>query len=531
MSKKNLHIKKYLNEKLPEPEVQADDAWAQMNDMLGNNSPAPDSQVPGDSHFSSLLKGGLGLIAILGIVGSIWFFLPGNNQKNKAALKSENLSQDKNTSQYPIRTEHGEDTKNTLTKRETIKDSSGSIFSPDENKNGKKTTVSMNEQPDKLRPDKNSAIITNPSIQPKKEYFTSKSVKKGADTHTVQSGHSGSESHVSSSTKFERQQKVENNVTRNNTTRNTQPNVVPLERSKSTDQNNKSQNRTPGDRATGLDYSDAHIQKNTDNTGKQPISGFIENQDVSKKVAFSVQNLTPKSVHFNNLSKNLAKIVKYNSVTAQQKTSSSKEKKALFETLHVGLEWNAASALNSTKYIFTATDSTNKPYMLLIPGIWLSKDLTENQSLTLSFYANQTYFGGLKRIQRIGADSATFHENINLIKAAGINLSLQYNYHVISKLGVSAGVSYSPLRSALAQSDVENYLGEILPGPKLLLKKDNIAQYMKTNLFMVKTGLTFTPGRYQLGINLLIPFSNLSVTPTSSMKTVNGQFFFRFRIK
>jgi hypothetical protein len=531
VSKKNLHIKKYLNGKLPEPEVQADDAWAQMNDMLGNNSPAPDSQVPVNNHFRSLLKGGLGLVATLSIVGSIWFFLPKNSQKNKAAIKSENLSQDRNTSQYPIRTEHGEDTKNTLTKRETIKDSTGSIFSPNENKNGKKSTVSMNEQPDKLRSDKNSAIITNPSTQPKKEHFTSKSVKKGVDTHTVQSAHSGPERHISSSIKFEKQQKIENNVTRSNTTKNTQPNAVPVERSTSNDKNNKPENRKPGDRVTGFDYGDAHIQKNTDNPGKQPISGFIENQDVSKKVAFSVQNLTSKSVNFNILSKNLAKIVKYNPAITQQKTSSSKDKKALFETLHVGLEWNAASALNSTKYIFTATDSTNKPYLLLIPGIWLSKDLTQNQSLILSFYANQAYFGGLKRIQRIGADSAIFHDNINLIKAVGINLSLQYNYQVISKLGVSAGVSYSPLRSALAQSDVENSLGKILPGPKLLLKKDNIDQYMKTNLFMVKTGLTFTPGRYQLGINLLIPLSNLSITPTSSLKSVNGQFFFRFRIK
>ena len=533
MSKKNLHIKKYLNGKLPEPEVQADDAWAQMNDMLGDDSHTPDTPVPGTDQFNSLLKSALGVIVTLGIVGLIWFFLPRNSQKNKADVNSEKLSQDKNTSQYPTVNRHKESNKNTLTDQGANQDSVNSSFSPTENKIGENPTVSTDKLPDKLPSDKNSAVVTLPSTHTKTEHYISKTGKKETNNRTDQSSHPEPETIKPSSVKFKTRLKKEDNTTANDTEKKTGSQDVYSESSNRTDKNDKAQNGTQRGKPTGNDsgYTVTEIPQ-TYNTGKQPISGINENQDLSiKKIAFSVQNLTPKFIHFNNLSKNLAKTVKYNPSIAQQKTGSSKEKKPLFETLHVGFEWNVSSALNNSKYIFTATDSTKKPYMLLIPGIWLSKDLTENQSLTLSFYANQAYFGGLKRIQRTGADSAIFHNNINLIKATGINLSLQYNYQVVSKQAVSAGVSYSPLRSALAQNDVENFQGKVIPGPKLLLKKDNMDQYMKTNLFMIKTGLTFTPGRYQFGINLLIPLSNLSITPTSSLKTMNGQLFFRFRIK
>lgn len=515
MRKKNLHIKKYLNGKLPEPEVQADDAWAQMNDMLGDDNQTPVSSAPGSDKSKSVLKGGLGIVAVLGIVALIWFFLPGNPQKNKAGITLEKLSQDKNTA-IPA---HKEDKKSTLTNQGIAKDSTGLSLSPAENKIEKDSSASTGKQRNKLPSGKNSAITPHPATDSKIDNFVSKTGKKDINNRSDQADHFEPETNKSSATKFKPLLKNEAGIAGNSAPKNPRSENLYSKNNVGIAVNDKSQNISKKE-----NYQ-------TDDLSRQTISEISNNPDIAiKRIVFSVQNLTPKSAQFNNLSENLAKIVKYNVVLPQQKASSSKEKKALFKTLHAGLEWNVTAALNNTQYIFTATDSTNKPYMLLIPGIWLTKDLTENQSLTLSFYANQAYFGGSKRIRRIDADSV-FHNNINLIKATGINLSLQYNYQIISKLGVSAGISYSPLRSALAQNDVENYKGTITSGSKLVLKKDNMNQYMKTNLFMVKTGLTFTSGRYQFGINLLIPLSNLSVTPTSSLKTMNGQLFFRFRIK
>ncbi|MDQ6480289.1 hypothetical protein [Dyadobacter sp. LHD-138] len=523
MSKKNLHIKKYLNGKLSEPEVQADDAWAQMNDMLDNDSQTPVPSVPGTHKSNAVLKGGLAVIAALGIAALIWLFLPGNPQKNKAGITLEKLSQDKNTAIIPA---HKEDNKNTLTNQGTAKDSTDLSLSPAENKIETDSTVSIGKQQDKLSSDKNLAITTHPSTD-------SKTGKKNIKNRTDQAGRFEPKTNKPSAVKFKTLLKNEAGIAGNSTAKNTRSENLYPKSNVGTDLYDKNQNRSKKEKATGdnSDYAVSPENSQTYNLSRQTISKISNNPDMAiKRIAFSVQNLTPKSTQFNNLSKNLAKTVKYNAILPQQKASPSKEKKALFKTLHAGLEWNVTAALNNTQYIFTATDSTNKPYMLLIPGIWLSKDLTENQSLTLSFYANQAYFGGLKRIRRIDADSV-FHNNINLIKATGINLSLQYNYRFISKLGISAGISYSPLRSALAQNEEENYQGKIISGSKLVLKKDNMDQYMKTNLFVVKTGLTFTPGRYQFGINLLIPLSNLSITPTSSLKTMNGQLFFRFRIK
>ncbi|WP_159475888.1 hypothetical protein [Dyadobacter sp. 3J3] len=90
MSKKNPHIKKYLNGKLPEPEVQADDAWGQLNDMLGQTS-VPDPQLQNVGKFKYFLKYGLGFLSGVAIVTATWLVLP-ENKKEKTNIKS-NLEQ------------------------------------------------------------------------------------------------------------------------------------------------------------------------------------------------------------------------------------------------------------------------------------------------------------------------------------------------------------------------------------------------------------------------------------------------------
>ncbi len=86
MSKKNLHIKKYLSGKLPEPEVQADDAWGQMSGMLGQTS-VPDSQLQTAGKFKYFLKYGLGLLSGVTIVAGSWLLIP-ESSKVKTEVKS-----------------------------------------------------------------------------------------------------------------------------------------------------------------------------------------------------------------------------------------------------------------------------------------------------------------------------------------------------------------------------------------------------------------------------------------------------------
>jgi len=492
VSKKNIHIKKYLKGNLPEPEVQADDAWAKMDDMLGVNS-VPETQISTVNKLKFLLKGGLGIVTAVGIATSIWFLVPEDKSKNLVKQNKENSLPRSNAVQSLPENTHKE-LSSTANEQQIDSLQYSQIL---EEKKERKLGL---ENSERLTITDNASNISQESAYSKTD----------SGYHGLSQKRNNGEINVSE-TEFNKSSariKAESEVNRGH--------------SKKTDEYSGVTEKVENKTTRG--------QRN-----KQPFSSGNESEKINitseNRFLLSAKTLVSKPLHFNNSAIKQTRLVSYSQPASAQNQKFSKEKKSLLETLHAGLEWNASSPFNSTKYILKGTDSTSKPYLLLIPGIWISKDITENQLVRLSFYANQPFYGGLKRVQRIGADSALFHNNINLIKATGVNLALQYEYRFFQKILASAGFSYSPLRKALAQDDYENYQGIIIHGPKLILNKQNISQYINTDLFLFKTGLTFTPGRYQFGANMLIPLSNLSLTPTSSLRTLNGQFFFRFTIK
>ena len=508
MSKKNLHIKKYLNGKLPEPEVQADDAWAKMDDMLSGN-PVPETQVSTVSKLKFLLKGGLGIITAVGIATSIWFLVP--EEKVKNIVKHTNESNLDSSDAFPSLPENTQKELGIAKKEQKIH----SLQNPEILKEEEKKEANSEKPP-----------VINDAISISREIISAKT-----DFGNLKNGQKRNNDEINlSKTQFAKSSssaRIKADLEVNHThSKNAGEYSGIAEKIENKDSGSKPNRQTSGTLPDNLTRYDFSSSKNNAKINSGKIDAVSEN-----RFMFPEKTLLPKSVQFNNLVIKQTRPVSYNQPVSTQNSKTNKEKKPLIETLHVGLQWNAASSFNSTKYIFKGTDSTSKPYLLIIPGIWISKDISENQLVQFSFYANQHYYGGSGRIQRLGSDSALFHNNINLIKATGINLALQYEYRFLQNITASGGLSYSPLRKALAQDDYENYQGIIIHGPKLLLDKQNIRQYMNTNLFMFKTGLAFSTGRYQLGANILIPVSNLSLTPTSSLRTLNGQFFFRYTIK
>lgn len=506
MSKKNIHIKKYLKGNLPEPGVRVDDAWADMNDMLGGN-PVPKTQFSPVNKLKFLLKGGLAGIAAIGIATSIWLLVPEEKARNT----------EKQTDQSSTGSPDAVQSLSDHTQKEL-----GSATKEQKTDSQRHSRILKEQQQRKSDPE-------NPEKWTETNHVTGilqESSGSETESHDHKPSQKRNESRInlsktSSSARIEAHSEVSHGHSKKSGDHPGIARKVKNERS-GRPQNRQAFSNFPNDLTR---YQPSKPRNDIDiNSGK--INAVPEN-----RLLFSAKKLVAKSVRFDHSAIKQTRSVSYNQPASIQNQKIKKNQKSLFETWHVGLEWNAASAFNSAKYVLKGTDSTSKPYLLLIPGIWISKDITENQLLRLSFYANQPFYGGLKRVQRIGADSSFFHDNISLIKATGINLALEYEYRLFQKTMASAGFSYSPLRKALAQDDYENYQGIVIPGPKLVLNKQNINQYMKTNLFMFKTGLTFSPGRYQFGVNMLIPLSNLSLTTTSSLKTLNGQFFFRLTVK
>ncbi len=206
------------------------------------------------------------------------------------------------------------------------------------------------------------------------------------------------------------------------------------------------------------------------------------------------------------------------------------------KSFEAGLEWNLISPLKQTNFLFTGIDSTKKPALLLIPGIYIGKTFRDHHSLTLSASAYQPYFGNHGKLDQFpdyisGPDSSLVSLRLSLVKTASINLALQYQYELVNHFTIGAGIAYSRVLGALVQEQVVNGRGELL-SPKLVTLKgsEQTGRYLNKDIFYFKAGLSYKVGRFQTGINILAPLSNLSASPKYPIRKVNGQLFLRFRV-
>ncbi|MBE9466448.1 hypothetical protein ACFP1I_24205 [Dyadobacter subterraneus] len=511
MSKKNQHIKKYLNGKLPEPEVQADDAWGQMSGMLGLTS-LPDSPLQTVGKFKYFLKYGLGLLSGVTIAAGSWLLIP-ESSKIKTDIKShfEENFQDSIVLNETLEEVKPNITENLITENDSFQNDSTGI-----EKNIVIDSISNNKiYSRQVTDNKNQSVSTsfnNSAITLSNKKTNSERKEKGQKTSVSEipeSDHFGN-------TLKEKVSK-ENVSNRFSEVNKTDRRIVS---SKDKDFGNNIVQKS----FNSVDNKSSYFKEKNDSVEQ------INDIKSDRKIAFSVKNLIPKSTRFPVLKKNSIVTTSVKSEDKKEENKKVNSPKPL-ESFHIGLEWNAASSFKDTKYLLPGPDSTDKPYRLLIPGIWISKDINDKQSVTASFFVSQQYFAGNKMIKRtLDSTIKDLFYNTKMIKAVGINLSLQYNYQVFSNLAFSAGLGYSKLNRALFQESMTNYANETFPTSKLSLKKPDLGDFVQTNLVTFKTGILFNPGRFQLGVNLIIPITNVSST-SLPIRTLNGQVFFRFRLK
>ena len=202
-------------------------------------------------------------------------------------------------------------------------------------------------------------------------------------------------------------------------------------------------------------------------------------------------------------------------------------------SMHFGPEWGMNSPLTHTDYLFTGKDSVNRPALLLIPGIFVSKSWPQH-AVSLTFSPYQSYFGNGEIVAHaidstLSGDSLKTYNNLRLMKASGLNFSLYYHYRVTKVFALGAGASYSFFSNALVRKEIENHEGRTLPGALVnLTKPAGLAGTVNHRFFALKAGILLNPGRLQVGLNVIVPVTRVSRINQEPLKPLNGQLFLRF---
>lgn len=489
-------IAKFFTGKLPEPEIPADDAWEKMNDMLNTEMPAGQAGRTFNGFSGSALK----LISALVLVGlsvvGVVLYLNKNVEKdfgkNKKAAESkseilavrakhelsandipkinESVTEQAKIEESPTIKEaftEKEAAENRITLHDKINDPAESKAAPKSFKKPKGSAVDLNN-------------VDKKKLESKKVLS-----KRDAD--------------------FINRTKIINEKAAHVKSANAASNVQ--ERSKNQTANTLS---APTDNYKRKEAESLLSLKSLSSLKSLPFKPSVLKPDFSKKI-LAKQNAEADTV---------------------PKVAKERAKNAFA----VGLEWNLNAPLKQTDFLFNSLDSVKKPATLLIPGIWITKSYRGKHFITLSLATNQPYFGNNIQLAQVtdtinSIDSSYWHRNTNLIKTIGLNVALQYQFQFINHFQIGAGVVYSRTLGALVH--VQTFgRDDALKGSKYVTLRGaaETNPYLNANIFQLKAGVSYEVGRFQAGINILVPVNNVSASPQYPIRAVNGQLFLRFRV-
>ncbi|MCF2489874.1 hypothetical protein [Dyadobacter sp. CY347] len=490
---KNKNIDKFFSEKLPDPEIPTDDAWGKMSDML----PA----TPAAGKLQQIFWGStfklLSMLILVGIV-SVGVVLFLKNNKKEVSIKNEksagkaisgvdqhNRAVEKvgkaDITVEGIETERGVESERGV-KKETDVETKGDV----------ETERSVKAETDV---EKKTGVKTPESNEPGKRETTETIVK------------------TKRAYKTERRETLAKYLGRNNVVTKAPDNISTA--SKPSPESNRNGSKTAASKHSG------NMNATTQGYKRLEVASLFQIKSLPFKPASYEPGFSAKV----KVSAQSSKVITKNIPKEPRKKS--------FE---VGLEWSLNSPLKQTDYLFTDIDSIKKPALLLIPGIYATKSFHEKHALTLSLSGYQPYFGNNGKLAQDPdslsvPDSSLVSLRTTLVKTAGINLALQYQYEFVNHFKIGAGVAYSRIYGALVQEQIFNDRGEPLH-PKLVTLKgsEQIGRYLHQNIFYFKAGLSYETGRFQTGINISAPLGNITGSPQYPIRAINGQLFVRFRI-
>ncbi|GGM99061.1 hypothetical protein GCM10010967_36310 [Dyadobacter beijingensis] len=566
MNRKGKHINKYLQAPLPDPEVPADDAWAEMNDMLGAAAgqavPDPGQPAPNPGQLTQALKiiaqfKGF-LIAASAVVTSVMIALILVRQEapvGKAVQKQSALA--------------------------TAKDSVGESFVEENLMNGDSANAHSLAGDSKVQDisdaGNSSNENTNPHTPDHQSAKNNANHQQAADSRLTNTGRA--ENHRtnprSASALARATPARDTYVPARRRATNVQPtpaNSGSIENSRSTvneriTDHDNSQNppvvprnpgseNTPGSRNNLGNGRNAEGKINPGGRANSPDQNPVdpstlpaarnasfsqENTPATAAKSISLSSLSPLPGHFSSAVKDFGPYIQKPAIPVAKPLP--KARRPVLSSLHFGPEWNLTRGFASTDYLFAGADSVKHPWRIAIPGLFVSQSWNRH-SVTLILNPLHSYFGKkeqvAQRVDTVRVTDSLFHtitHNTNFIKSFGLNFSLQYQYQALRWVSLVGGVSYARYSSALLRRETSYSTGTVVDESHLEVKgQESLKTYIRPQQWNLRAGVLLhlpqlLDNRVQVGWTVIVPVSSLSNSGFRSVRSPNMQLSLRFLVK
>ena len=283
--------------------------------------------------------------------------------------------------------------------------------------------------------------------------------------------------------------------------------------------------------------SSSELKESSDNSSTNLLNKDLNSIDSINKTNASVipekkdsiKHLTDTLITRNNIAK---------------KNKSPEKKTTAAQSISYGLQFNVpfGNAVN-----FKDINSHNQPATVLIPTVWVSKQLSKKHSISLQinpyaqFYLNNkavidssqynvTIFQGA--LINNGPEKIKYKETIAFNKAISIEATLLYNYQLNKHIQLGAAISNNWIQGALMQNKViRNYSTVIRDSLYGINNKSKEWSYLKPSFMLGKIEAQYQIRKLAVGLSFSAPLNGLFTDKINYTTPVNKTIFIKWKIK
>lgn len=494
----NLHIKRGLKSKLPEPEIPSGEAWKQMQVLLEAEMPQPGAGAAnknfwksrGFQLFSRLFIAGVSLVIIWGTIK--WR----NNREMKPAVATNGKdstafinvipgSADAISAQdsaYPILTENNRNgqkqNKVNPANPEFLKNRPSKIITAVSNKNNPEEGKVVADANAHVQP---AAIKDTPDKHPLTAKYDITIPFRTATDIPLKPAEKNSFNISSLIDELPSLNRI--NVT------NTTPGgrFVAMDKGKTTETRNKKRNRNGGT----LSFNGGNRFELRNNFYKR--NG-------------------PRTKQYKNKGDNF------------------------FTDFHVGVQLSPQMGFTSPKGFFRGPTGKTEPWLNLNPGIWIARNI-RNSETGIKFQPLSQVFMGNRELSSIEVnrliDSLSIIKTTSLHKSFGYTIGVFYRLEIAQGFVAGVGLDYGFQNKALLSERLQRKNDGFLVSETFfgISKTSDQWQNFNSRYFSGNVELAWRYKWFDLGSTVNFPLSNLSANPNTGLKPVNASIFFRVKIK